>query len=156
MRIKPPAKKGAEVLESGASIVTRAYDPNTLRYETQKDYLQRIDGEIGASKKIIEKKLNKLCECLAWPWGLFNGAALKAARRLGFKLCMTTIYGSNHFMTSKFRIKRFTPSGDPEKFREEIVRNSFLLSSLLIDDRLYAAFSMRFIRRKLKEMEQNG
>lgn len=151
-----PALRGDMVYESGPSIITRAYDPKTGKVEDSHEYLQRVREEIKASKDAIGSKLNKDCLYLAWPWGSFNRKAAKAARSLGIDLLCTTFYGSNHFFTSKDRIKRFTPTADRHKFSEEILRNSFLLPSLCIDDKLYHLLCAKFVRNKLKETCQNG
>lgn len=149
-------KRGGLIYGSGASLVTRAFDPATSKVETEAEYLRRITDEIRLSKEAIELKLKKKCRYIAWPWGLFNRAVVNIARKMGFTLCLTTFYGSNHFLTSRQKIKRFTPAPGPEKFNEEMLRNSYLLPSLLIDDKMYNIFCRRFIARKLREIKTNG
>ena len=148
--------KGDLIYEAGASLITRAFNPKTGRTESREEYEKRISDEIKLSKDVIEQKLNKTCRYLAWPWGLFNGSCISAAKKLGFKLCLTTFYGSNHFMTGRFKIKRFTPNDDLEQFPEEILRNSYLLSSMCIDNKLYNLLCRRFIKNKLKGILKNG
>lgn len=144
-------KRGNAIYRSGASLITRAYNPKIDSAETKNEYMARICDEIRASKDIIEEKFDKNCYYLAWPWGLFNGDSIRTAKSLEFKLLFTTFYGSNHILTPKEEIKRFTPTTDMNYFKEEILRNSYLPSSLCVDNKLYNLFCRRYILKKLKE-----
>jgi peptidoglycan/xylan/chitin deacetylase (PgdA/CDA1 family) len=141
---------GALVFSSGPSIVTRAFN------ETESEYAARIDNEIIRSRSIIEQRLAKKCNYLAWPWGMFDKTCVKMANDMGFKMLLTTIYGSNHIFTSRNRIKRFTPTTDRTMFAEEILRNSYMFSAMCIDDKLYNMFCKRSITKKLKDFRHYG
>jgi len=149
-------KRGGMIFEHGPSLTTRAYDPKSGQMETKEAYKKRILQEIGDSKEIIEEKLKKQCRYLAWPWGMFNRETMAAARRLGFSLCLTTFCGSNHFFTPRYKIKRFAPTANLDRFPGQMLRNSYFLSSLCVDDKLYDIFCRRFVRRKLKEAAIDG
>lgn len=141
---------GSVIRASGASIVTRAHD------EKEEQYERRLEHEILASKEAIERKLNNKCRYIAWPWGLFNGRAIAAAKRLGFRLMLTTRYGGNHIFTKRHLIKRFTPATEMKLFAGELLRNSYMLSCMLIDNKLHNLLSRRFISARLKDARKNG
>lgn len=56
--------------------------------ESEDEYLERIEHEIGGSKSIIEKKLNKKVEFLCWPHGDNNSFLHRKAMESGY--LMTT------------------------------------------------------------------
>jgi peptidoglycan/xylan/chitin deacetylase (PgdA/CDA1 family) len=145
-------QQGSPIFTHGPSLTTNKYDPLSNSTESTEEYVNRITDEISKSKTTIDNMLSKNSAFIAWPWGMHNNKCIRAAKRLGFKLCLTTLYGSNHFWTSKYKVKRFTPSGNTELFPEELLRNSFLLSSLCIDNKLYNILSKRFIRKQLKRL----
>jgi hypothetical protein len=45
----------------------------------------KLIEELGESKRIIEKKLDKPYPCLRWPFGKFNEFATGIARDVGYK-----------------------------------------------------------------------
>ena len=54
------------------------------RYETDEEYEKRIYYELGESKEILEKNLNKEIEFLCWPGGAVTQEALEIASELGY------------------------------------------------------------------------
>jgi len=54
------------------------------RFETEKEYEERIFYELHESKKIIESKLNKEIKFLCWPGGAVTDKALKMASEVGY------------------------------------------------------------------------
>ena len=148
-------RRGMPVFRSEASIVAKKYDPDSDTMENKRQYLKRIKLEIGASRKILSSKLKLKSFYLAWPWGKFNRAGIRAARESGFRMLITTLYGSNHMFTGRSFIKRFTPSRGNDKFAEEICRYSHFLPSLCIDDKLYNILCRRYIRKELNRIKQN-
>jgi len=144
-------KEGTAIFPTGESIITRAYLPYSNRYESKKGYRKRIFKEIFQSKLIIEKQLSKPCDFLAWPWGAYNATAIKLAKKVGFKMLMTTKTGSNSIFTRFFDIKRFTPANSVNHFHEQLLKNSYLLPSWCVDEKLYKLF---FKRRILKTVNK--
>lgn len=59
---------------------------NTLndRYETDKEYKNRIYHELNESKRILEKKLKKEIKFLCWPGGAVTQEALDMASEIGY------------------------------------------------------------------------
>lgn len=66
-----------------------------------------LEEELALSKNIIEKKLNKKCLFIAWPWGEYNPKLVKLAEKVGFQGAVTTEVGSNECGGYAMRIKRF-------------------------------------------------
>lgn len=68
--------------------VYRSKDNLIIGRESEMEYSQRVDMEIGGSKKIIEEKLAKKIEYLCWPHGDNNEELHKKALEMGY--VMTT------------------------------------------------------------------
>ncbi len=54
-------------------------------YETENEYKQRVFYELHNSKTILEKKLEKKINFIAWPGGGYNEEVLSLARKAGYK-----------------------------------------------------------------------
>jgi len=54
------------------------------RYETEEEYKERVRYELGKSKQILEKKLDKTIKFLCWPGGGCNNTTLRIAREIGY------------------------------------------------------------------------
>lgn len=63
----------------------RAENQINDRYETDEEKRARIYNELSASKKILEKELNKDIDCLCWPGGGVDEEVLIMAKKIGFK-----------------------------------------------------------------------
>ncbi len=57
--------------------------------------LKEAKKELSQSKKILEHKLNKEVNAIAWPWGIYNESLVKIASETGYKYCFTTERGWN-------------------------------------------------------------
>jgi peptidoglycan/xylan/chitin deacetylase (PgdA/CDA1 family) len=68
-------------------VVEKYSEINKLseRYETESEYQQRLYYELGRSKEIIEKRLNKEVRFLCWPGGAVTDSALNIALEVGYK-----------------------------------------------------------------------
>lgn len=89
-------------------VVERCRAQNGIRdrYETLEEAERRIGDELSLSKKIIEQKLQKKCEYLAWPWGEYSDFSLKIAQKCGFLGFATCHGGTNTSQSDILRIKR--------------------------------------------------
>ncbi len=54
-------------------------------FETDDEYLKRVNMELSESKKIIEHHLQKKVECLCWPTGGVTEKVLEAAINTGYR-----------------------------------------------------------------------
>ena len=54
-------------------------------YESQDEYIDRINDELSVSKEKIENRLNKACEYLSYPAGKYNDEVVAQAIRIGYK-----------------------------------------------------------------------
>lgn len=75
-------------------------------YKNTEELRRHLNLELALSKSIIEKKLNKDCSSICWPWGIYNENYINLARSAGYKLCFTTEKGSNNLFSDPYRIKR--------------------------------------------------
>lgn len=75
-------------------------------YTDNKERMKTLNEELKISKEIIEKRLNKQCDALCWPWGKYNDEYIEAARSSGYNLLFTTEKGTNTPATGKWKIKR--------------------------------------------------
>jgi len=91
---------------------------NTIndRYETQKEYEERIRHELGFTKSILEEKLNREITFLCWPGGSATKIGMKIAKDLGYKffnsardLTPQERLKINNIPNGGNRIKRITP-----------------------------------------------
>jgi len=114
---------------------------NTLsdRFETEEEQAQRIKGELVVSKELIEKKLNKRCEYICWPWGSVDRKLKKTAREVGYKGGVGMRGGANFALTNPFDIHRFNGcQKDMASFMQKLFKQSSLFLSLYNDDRIDA------------------
>ena len=68
-----------------AFLVTRMYDPDAGRYETEDDYRQRIHADLQRSHEILETLTGTPPNALVWPFGEYSETAWEIAREIGFR-----------------------------------------------------------------------
>ena len=78
--------------------------------------------EISYPKKLIEKKLNKECKCLAYPYGETNNLVIAMLKKHGYRAAFTVDTKSNPFFIDKYRIHRSIIYGkyDIENFKNNL------------------------------------
>lgn len=64
--------------------IKREFGNKVGRFETDQEYEKRLKREIVDSKNIIETRLDKRVEFLAWPGGGYNETALEIAKSAGY------------------------------------------------------------------------
>jgi len=77
--------QGSGLIEFGSHTVTHAECDSLKEAE--------LERELGGSKKRLEEELGASCRSLCWPRGKFNEAAIEAAKRAGYRACLTTRRG---------------------------------------------------------------
>jgi len=94
-------------------IVERYKKNNEIndRYETRREYENRVRNELQKSKEIIEKYLDKKVKFLAWPGGGVNEVALRIASEVGY---VSSTYGSEEI---KDRVLFNVPNENPMRIR---------------------------------------
>ncbi len=75
---------------------------------------REAERELSLSKSILEEKLGKEVNAVAWPWGIYDGELVEMAKRLGYKFCFTTERGWNR--RDFCRIKRLAVSEKKSMF----------------------------------------
>jgi len=77
--------------------------------------------DLARSKELIEKRLGKKCQFLAWPWGKYDSEAVALAKKLGYEAMVTTEKGVNFPGSSEMTIKRIVAkSGDVSWFSRRL------------------------------------
>ena len=95
---------------------------NFFEKVSREQYEKIVEYEILENKKIIEKKLNKKVDTLAYPWGHRYKGNAKKLKKLGVNIIITTRKGANSLKLNKDFICRI--SGDDfetiEDFKKEL------------------------------------
>jgi len=79
------------------------------RYESSKDYDNRIFEELFNSKKEIEKHLYKKVDFICWPGGAYNHTVLTIAKQIGYKAWTLSSRDQSDF--------RNRPGSDPTQIK---------------------------------------
>lgn len=73
-----------------------------------------LDGELSASRSLLEEHLGRPVGQLSWPWGDYDESWLPRAERLGYRLIHTAAPGANRPGGGSLRLRRFkVRAGDP-------------------------------------------
>ncbi|WP_457679055.1 polysaccharide deacetylase family protein [Thermovibrio sp.] len=59
--------------------------------------------ELRESKRIIEERLGKEVDSIAWPWGIYDEELVKIAKEEGYSFCFTTERGWNRRLSCKVK-----------------------------------------------------
>jgi len=71
------------------AVIARKYDPDTKRYESDKEQFERIYKDLQKNSRFIESRLGVRPRVMVWPFGRYNKNALDAARKAGMEICLT-------------------------------------------------------------------
>ena len=71
------------------AAVTRRYDPETRRYESDERYRQRIRKDLLRNSALIERKTGFRPRVMVWPYGAYNRVTVEIARQLGMPITMS-------------------------------------------------------------------
>ena len=72
---------------------TFIYDPKTKKYETDRQFRERIHNDLAKSIEIFSMRLGRRPHVLTWPYGVYNDIGVQEARQLGFDVCLTLDLG---------------------------------------------------------------
>ncbi len=75
-------------------------------YNDHKMKLDALNQDLKLSKETIEKRLDKKCNALCWPWGMYNKDYIDSASSSGYELLFTTEKGTNVPVTEQWRVRR--------------------------------------------------
>ncbi|MBF0344782.1 MAG: polysaccharide deacetylase family protein [Nitrospirae bacterium] len=75
-------------------------------YQDKDVRLRHLLDDLRLSKELIEQRLNKRCDALCWPWGVYDDEWISTASQLGFKALFTTQTGTNTPQTDLMRVNR--------------------------------------------------
>ena len=89
---------------------------------TDKEFGEKLAFEITVNKKIIEEKLNKKAEYLAYPWGHVYSGKVKDIENMGVKGFVLTTGGINRRKLNYKKILRVNGDAikEHDKFLKEI------------------------------------
>lgn len=119
-------KQIKELSEAGFDIQCQTKSHRDLavlkKKESFKEYFNSIEMEISYPKKLIKKKLNKECNCLAYPYGKTNNLVIAMLKKHGYRAAFTVDNKSNPFFIDKYNINRSAIYGkyDIEKFKNKL------------------------------------
>lgn len=80
--------------------------------ETIQAYFKMVEKELRDSRALIQKKIGKKCQYLAYPYGATNHLVTALAEKLGYRAAFTVRRGSNPFFISNFRVLRSMVYGE--------------------------------------------
>jgi len=125
-------------------------------YESNKEYLARLDWELSESKRIIETKLDKRVEFLCWPGGGYNQDAINISKKYYLATTLSSRDSGgrkNRFGEDYTRIKRigvpYIEQGD------KIIYPGGRYLYYFIKE-YHGGWHNRFLRRMLKLFETIG
>ncbi len=71
------------------AAVSRHYDRNTNRYESDEQYRQRIHNDLQRNSDLIARKTGHQPRVMVWPYGVYNRITIDIARELGMPVTMS-------------------------------------------------------------------
>lgn len=71
------------------SPFTFIYDPKTKKYETDRQFRERVRSDLARSLEIFNQRLGMKPIVLTWPYGAYNDIGVQEARQLGLDICLT-------------------------------------------------------------------
>ena len=106
-------KEARAMVESGE--VEIGSHTQSHRQFIRKNRYDNLESELRGSKALIEEKLGRACDHLAWPWGDYETAWLPLVRQIGYRSAVTTLAGANArgsdpFVLRRIKVSREDPS----------------------------------------------
>jgi peptidoglycan/xylan/chitin deacetylase (PgdA/CDA1 family) len=86
--------------------MTHTYLSKQRPNEEYSAYLERLDQELAGSKEVLQNRLGRPVELLAYPYGWFNKSVEIAAVKAGYKGLFTVNWGNNFPDENPLRFKR--------------------------------------------------
>ncbi len=119
-------KQVKELSDQGLDIQcqTRTHRNLTTPKEEEafNSYFQSLEMEISYPKMEISQKLNKTCDCLAYPYGKTNELIIAMLKKHGYRAAFTVRRDANPFFVDRYKIQRSVIYGkyDIEKFKKNL------------------------------------
>lgn len=95
------------------AATTRIYDPTLRRYESDRQYRERIRKDLLKSKLAIFKQTGNAPRVMVWPYGAYNQKSAAIARDLGMSMTMALGDGDNS-LESNAVVNRILVSENPK------------------------------------------
>lgn len=104
-----------EAMERGGLIDVQSHlhtHSDRIKYIARKKRLSDeertwLKTELVRSKELIEQRLNKSCNYVCWPWGLYNKTFITLAKECGYQGAITSKRGANCLGSSLMEMKRY-------------------------------------------------
>jgi len=90
--------------------------------ESFKGFFKSVEAELIYPKKMLQKKINRDCNCLAYPYGKTSSLLAAMLKKHGYRAAFTVTRGGNPFYLSNYNINRSAIYGhyDLEKFKKNL------------------------------------
>lgn len=69
--------------------VTREYDPETGRYESEEGFRERVGADLARARQRLSTMLGREPRAIAWPFGQYETILVEEARRVGMDFHLT-------------------------------------------------------------------
>ncbi|MBU6212493.1 MAG: poly-beta-1,6-N-acetyl-D-glucosamine N-deacetylase PgaB [Gammaproteobacteria bacterium] len=87
------------------AATARRFDP-MHGYETETQYLKRIEADLRLSRDLIRKRIGTAPRVVTWPYGKYNEMVESAALKYGMNIGLTLDDGDNHAGVPLSRLRR--------------------------------------------------
>lgn len=77
------------------ALITHIYDATTGKYETDAQYLARVQLDLKKNAEVIAQHTGKAPRVMVWPYGRYNRATIEAAKAAGMPITLTLDDGPN-------------------------------------------------------------
>jgi hypothetical protein len=98
--------------------MTHSYLSKQRPNEEYYTYLQRLDQELTVSRELIQNRLGRPVELLAYPYGWFNKSVEVMAVKAGYRGLFTVNWGNN------------LPDENPLRFKRRVLGNTITINEL--------------------------
>jgi len=90
--------------------------------ESFNHFFKSVEEELIRPKKLLRKKLNRDCNCLAYPYGQTSSLVAAMLKKHGYRAAFTVTRGGNPFYLNNYNINRSAIYGhyDLEKFKKNL------------------------------------
>jgi poly-beta-1,6-N-acetyl-D-glucosamine N-deacetylase len=125
----------------GPAVNVRKYFPEQQHYETEAEYIQRLEKDFERQNKQFEEKLGFKPRVIAWPYGKYNSIAWSVAKHAGMRMGLTLEWdlAGVHSLPSTPRV--MVENIPVKSFIEDILyptHNSTVIRALQVDiDSIY-------------------
>ena len=77
----------------GPAMSVRLYDPLKKRYESEDEYIKRIERDFEEQERLFMEKLGYKPRAIVWPYGEYTGISRDIAIKRGYKMIFTSLSG---------------------------------------------------------------